>query len=84
MFSYTKSTEVNPQKNKHMTMVQTFPFLWEVRRKNVALSTLLLLKLGVQMLHPYVIQTALNCVALKATGVHTNPQKDAIHQFKEE
>jgi len=37
----------------------------------------LLLKLGDQMLCPYIIQTASNCVALKATGVHTNPQKDA-------
>ena len=43
----------------------------------MALSTLLLLKLGDQMLHPYIIQTATNCVALKATGDHTNPQKDA-------
>jgi len=42
----------------------------------VALSTLLLLKLGDQMLRPYIIQTASNRVALKATGVHTNPQKD--------
>jgi len=43
----------------------------------VALSTLLLLKLGDQMLHPYIIQTASNCVALKAAGVRTNPQNDA-------
>ena len=43
----------------------------------MALSTLLLLKLGDQMLHPYIIQIATNCVALKATGVHTNLQKDA-------
>jgi len=28
-----------------------------------------------QMLHPYMIQTASNSVALKATGVHTNPQR---------
>jgi len=43
----------------------------------VALSTLLLLKLGDQMPRPYIIQTASNCVALKGTGVHTSPQKDA-------
>ena len=43
----------------------------------MALSTLLLLKLGDQMLCPYIIQTASNCVALRATAVHTNPQKDA-------
>jgi len=43
----------------------------------VALSTLLLLKLGDQMLCPYIIPTASNCVALKATGARTNPQKDA-------
>ncbi len=47
------------------------------KKKNVALSTLLLLKLGDQMLRPYIIQTASNFVALKATGIHTNPQKDA-------
>jgi len=28
-----------------------------------------------KMLHPYMIQTAPNSVALKATGVHTNPQR---------
>jgi len=43
----------------------------------VVLSTLLLLKLGDKMQRPYIIQTASNCVAMKATGVHTNPQKDA-------
>ena len=43
----------------------------------MALSTLLLLKLGDQMQRPYIIQTASNCVALKGTGVHTNLQKDA-------
>jgi len=56
-------------------------FLWnlgrEERRKNVALSTLLLLKLGDQMLCPYIIQTASNRVALKASGVHTKTQHDA-------
>ena len=39
------------------------------------MSTLWLLKLGDQMLCPYIIQTASNCVALKATVVHTNMQK---------
>jgi len=29
------------------------------------------------MLCTYIIQTASNCVALKATGVRTNPQIDA-------
>jgi len=29
------------------------------------------------MLRPYIIQTASNCVALKAAGVRTNPQNDA-------
>jgi len=29
------------------------------------------------MLCPYIIQTASNCTALKATGVRTNPQIDA-------
>jgi hypothetical protein len=43
----------------------------------VALSTLLLLKLGDQMPCPYITQTASNCVTLKATGVHINPQKYA-------
>jgi len=43
----------------------------------VSLSTLLLLKLGDQILCPYIIQTASNCVALKAAGVRTNPQNDA-------
>ena len=47
------------------------------RRKYVAPSILLQLKLGNQMLHQHIIQTAWNCVALMATGVHTNPQKDA-------
>lgn len=47
------------------------------RNKNVALSTLLLLKLGDQMLCPYIIQTASNCVALKAAGVRTKLQNDA-------
>jgi len=42
----------------------------------MALSTLVL-KLGDQMLHPYIIQTSSNCVALKATVVHTNAWKDA-------
>ena len=41
------------------------------------MSTLLLLKLGDQMLCPYIIQTASNCVALKAAGVRTSPQNDA-------
>ena len=50
---------------------------WDESRKNVALSTLLVLKLGDQMLCPYIIQTASNCVTLKTTGVHTRPQKDA-------
>ena len=97
MFKYIKSSEGNPQKNKHMKMVQTFSLLWdsiprrhkrerlwllqnlgwEERRKNVALSTLLLLKPEDQMLRPYIIQTVSNCVALKATGVHINPHKDA-------
>ena len=97
MFKYNKSSEVNPQKNKHMKMVQTFSLLWdsiprrhkrerlwllqnlgwEERRKNVILSTLLLLKPEDQMLRPYIIQTVSNCVALKATGVHTTPQTDA-------
>ena len=43
----------------------------------MALSTLLLLKLGDQMLCPYIIQTASNRVALKASGVHTKTQHDA-------
>jgi hypothetical protein len=43
------------------------------KKKNVALSMLLLLKLGDRMLRPYIIHTASNCVALKATAVHTNP-----------
>jgi len=43
----------------------------------VALCTLLLPKLGNQMLCPYIIQKASNCVAMKATGARTNPQKDA-------
>jgi len=43
----------------------------------MALSTLLLLKLGDQILCPYIIQTATHCVALKDSGIHTNPQKDA-------
>jgi hypothetical protein len=43
----------------------------------VALSVLLLLKLGDQMLCPYIIQTASNCTALKGTGVHKSLQKDA-------
>jgi len=47
------------------------------KKKKCDLSTLLLLKLGDQMLCPYVIQTTSNCVALKATGVRTHPQKDA-------
>jgi len=29
MFKYTKSIEVNPHKNKHMKMVQTFSLLWD-------------------------------------------------------
>jgi len=40
----------------------------------MALSTLLLLKLWDQ-----IIQTASNCVALKATGVYTNPQEVATN-----
>ena len=94
MFKYTKS-EVNPPKNKHMKMLQTFS-LWNSipksqkrkapasvesrmgRKKNkCGILSPLLLKLEDHMLHPYIIQTALNCVALKATAVHTNPQTDA-------
>ena len=30
-----------------------------------------------EMLHTYINQTASNCVALKVTGVHINPNKDA-------
>ena len=48
---------------------------WEERWKNVAVSTLWLLKLGDQTLCPHIIQTASNCVALKATVFHTNQQK---------
>ena len=47
------------------------------KKKKCGLSSLLLLKLWEQMLCPYINQTATNCVALKATGVHTNPQNDA-------
>ena len=43
----------------------------------MALSTRLLLKLGAQMRRPYIIQTASNCVALRATGVRTYPHNDA-------
>ncbi len=46
------------------------------KKKIVALPSLLLLKLGDQMLRPYIIQTGSNCVALKATQVHTKLQKD--------
>ena len=54
--------------------------------KNVSLSTLLLLKLGDQMLCPYIIQTASNCVALKAAGDRKTRRmmQQPIHQFKEE
>jgi hypothetical protein len=41
------------------------------------MSTLQLLKLGDQMLCPYIIQTASNCMELTATGVPTNLQEDA-------
>jgi len=47
------------------------------KKKKCGLSILLLLKLKDQMLCPYIIQTASNCVALKAIGVHTHLQKDA-------
>jgi len=30
MFKYTKSSEVNPQKNKHMKMARTFSLLWNI------------------------------------------------------
>jgi len=29
MFKYTKSSEMDPQKNKHTKMVQTFSLLWD-------------------------------------------------------
>jgi hypothetical protein len=43
----------------------------------------LLLKLGAQMLRPCIIQRVSNCVAVKADGVHTNPQKlqQPAHKF---
>jgi len=50
----------------------------------MAMSTLLLLKLEDQMLCPYTIQTASNCVALKATGGSYKPVERCSNQFKEE
>ena len=99
MFKYTKRGEMNPQKNKHMKMVQTFSLLWDSiprshkkkkkappsvqsrmggKKKKCGIVYPLLLKLEDQMVCPYTIQTASNCVALKAAVVHTNPQKDAV------
>ena len=62
-------------KTKRLWLLQNLG--WDKRRKNLALSTLLLLKIGDPMLRPYFIQTASNGMALKGTGVRTNPQKDA-------
>ena len=106
MFKYTKSSEVNPQKNKHKKMAQTFSLLWdtiwwsqkrerlwlllnlgwEERRKNVALCTFLLLKLGDQMLCPYIIQQLQTVWHWKLLGFIQTCRKmqQPIHQFKEE
>ncbi len=74
--STPKAVKGTPQKQTHENGANFFSPLGG-KKKIVALSTLLLLKLRDQVLRPCMIQTASNCVALKATGVHTNPQKDA-------
>ena len=73
--STPKAVKGTPQKQTHENGANFFSPLGG-KKKIVALSTLLLLKLGDQMLHPYIIQTGSNCVALKATRVHTKLQKD--------
>jgi len=74
-FSLLWDSTPRSHKRKGLWLLQNLG--WEETRKNVALSTLLLLKLWDQILRPYIIRTASNCVALKATGVHANLQKDA-------
>ena len=102
MFKYTKSTEVNPQKNKRVKMVQTFSLLWDSIPKRKSLASV---ESGMErkkkkcgIVYPLatvirgsnamslIIQTASNCVPLKATEVRTNLQIDAATnpQFKEE
>jgi len=43
---YTKSSEVNPQKNKHMKMVQTYSLLWDSPRSHKRERLQLLWNLG--------------------------------------
>ena len=46
-FKYTKRSEVNPQKTKHMKMVQTFSLLWDSPRSHKRERLRLLWKYGI-------------------------------------
>jgi len=90
MFKYTKSSEVNPpEKQTNENGANFFSPLGQYSKKSQKRkapasveSRMGPFRCWNQMLCPYIIPTASNYVALKATGVHTNPQKDAATNSK--
>ena len=81
IFSPLGQYSMKSQNRKALASVE--PRVEGEKKKNVAFSTCLLLNLGDQMLGPYIIQTASNCMALKGTGVHTSLQKDAATNLRQ-